>query len=220
MSCKPACPVCRRLRGAALELVAAGGTEALSHEALDRAAELPDGEAARHYPSTAACLHETYTEVSDGLLAEVTEPFSDTASWDSALALASARLLARLAAHPAEARLCFVETLRSDRGLRRLRDVRRRRLIAFLDDQRARRGEPSSRMQIELLTGAIFHEISTAVEAGHAAELPALEPRLTELANLFDPAERRPPLVPLAHAAFRPMAGQHRPADQPAGSAH
>jgi DNA-binding transcriptional regulator YbjK len=220
MSCKPACPVCCRLRGAALELVGAGGTGALSHDALDRAAELPDGEAAQHYPNIAACLQETYAEVSESLLAELTEPFYDTVSWDSALALARARLLGRLAARPAEARLSFVETLRGDRGLRRLREIRRRRLVAFLDDQRARRGEPSSRMQIELLTGAMFHEISTAVEAGRTAELPALEPRLSELAHLFDPAERRPRLVPLPHVGFRPMAEEHRPADEAAWSAH
>lgn len=219
MSCEAACPKCSRLREAALELVGEGGTEALSHRALERASGLLDGEAARHYPSTAACLHETYVEVSDQVLAEFAQAFSEAESWDSAFALARGRLLARMAEHPAEARLCFVETLRGDRRLRRLRDARRRRLIAFLDDEWVRFGGPSSRLQVELLMGATFHEISAAVDAGRSADLPAFEPRLRELAHLFDPGSRRLAPRRLAAVAFRPRAVERAPAEQPAWSA-
>lgn len=219
MSCQPACPICSRLREAALELVGGGGTEALSHEALERAAGLPEGEAARHYPRVSGCLHETYMELSEQRMAEMAQTFSEAQSWDSAFALARSQLLAHMAAHPAEARLCLVETLRGDRRLRRLRDTRRRELVAFLDDQRLRFGGSSSRLQIELLVGAMFHEMSEAVDAGRTAELPALESRLHDLAHLFDPggrtkAPRRPVPVVLG-----PKADGRPSRQQPAWSA-
>lgn len=192
MSCKPLCPVCPKLRSAAVAVVGDGGIEALSEEALDRAAGLPDGEAVQHYARPATCLHEAYLEVCDRAAAEFSSAFTAERSWASAFDLGRSRVLAYMAAHPAEARLCFVEALRGDRELRRLREARRRGLIGFLFEERARRGgaEDGSRLPIELLLGATFHEISTAVAAGATADLPALEPRLRQLAALFEPAPR------------------------------
>jgi AcrR family transcriptional regulator len=189
MSCVSACPTCHALRRATLAAVGRGAAAPLSDEALAAAAGLTPSEAARHYPSADACLRAASEEVSDRLEADLRSCFLPGVSWSSAMVRARRKLLERLAAHPAEARLCFVETLGGDRELRRARDHRRRCVVDFLTEQsaRSRRGERLSRIQIELLIGAIFHEISAAVAAGEVATLPTLEPRLTELSGLFDP---------------------------------
>jgi hypothetical protein len=101
-------------------------------------------------------------------------------------------MLTRLAADPALARFCFVEAPRGDRGLRRLRVAQRRRLIGCLASRQAGSGATVSPVQIELLVGGMFHEISTTTAAGRAADLPALEPRLSQLVALFDPAGTDP----------------------------
>jgi len=204
MSCTPACPICLRLREAALAVLGDGSAAGLSHGALEREAGLMQGEAAEHYASAAACLHATYEEVCDRLAGELLDAFSAGMSWESALSLARRRLLARLAANPGEARLCFVETLGGDRELRRRRERRRRWVVAFLACQRLVSGESgrSSELQIELLIGATFHEISAVVAAGDVADLPTLEPRLSELPGLFDPSAYRRSFAPRAQPAW------------------
>jgi AcrR family transcriptional regulator len=193
MSCKPGCPVCEQLRAAALNVVGAGGgLDAVTLEALEDEAGFAHGEAQRHYSTPRACLYETYESVSDSLLDEYKGAFATEQGWDSAFTTARRQLLARLAARPAEAYLCFVETLGADRELRQRREHKRRWLIDFLDRQLASSGGagPSSRLQLELLVGATFHEMSTTVASGRASELPDLEPRLADLARMFDPAWR------------------------------
>jgi hypothetical protein len=178
------------LNAAALAIVGETGSEALSHAALDREAGLTPGEAARHYPVVATCLHAIYEQVCDELRTDFEGAFAVGTSWESALVLARHRTLARIAARPAEARLCFVEPLRGDRELRRRRDLRRRWVVDFLAEQRARfRGDTvTSKLQIELLVGAMFHEIAKTVAAGRAGELPSMESRFAELTALFDPS--------------------------------
>jgi len=204
MSCTPSCPICLRLREAALAVVGEGGAAGLSHGALEREAGLVRGEAAEHYATAAACLHATYEEVSDSLAADLLGAFSAAIRCETGLYVTWRRLLERLAAHPDEARLCFLETLGGDRELRRRRERRRRWVVDFLAGQRARSGasELSSKLQIELLIGATFHEISAAGAAGRAAELPALEPRLSELARLFDLSAHRGSFTQQAQPAW------------------
>jgi hypothetical protein len=201
MPCEPACSICLRLREAAVRVVGDGGIETLSHERLERAAGLVEGQAVEHYPNAATCMHEAYEEVWGHLTEEIADAFSDGLKWGTAFALARTRMLTRLAADPVLARFCFVEAPRGDRVLRRLRDVRRRRLIGCLADRQAGSGATVSPLQIELLVGGTFHEISTTIAAGRAADLPALEPRLGQLVALFDPAGADPSPVSPARSA-------------------
>ena len=195
--CEPGCPGCARVEDAALAIIGRDGSEALSHEGLELQAGLPPGEAARHYPTVEACLLRTCDRVCRELRAEFESAFSLGTSWGSSLALAHRRVLARLATHPAEASLCFVEPLRGDRELRRRRDRRRRAIVDFLTEQRLHfgRGAVMSKLQIELLVGAAFHEVATMVEAGRTAELPALAARFDRLTTLFEPSFGHPTLA-------------------------
>ena len=192
--CREACSICVRLQEAALAIIGEAGSEALSHEALEVEAGLVPGEAVRHYPTVESCVVAVYDRVCGELLGEFARAFSFATSWDAALASAQRRVLSRLATHPAEARLCFLEPVRGDRELRRCRDLRRRRLVDFLTEQR-RRLEPgavTSPVQIELLVGATFQEIVTMVEAGRAAELTDLDARVDDVIRLFGPSSQQP----------------------------
>ncbi len=204
MSCKPACSTCARLRSAALMLVGAGGVDGLTEESLERSAGLAHEDAVDHYSTPVACLHATYEEVAETIATDFMAAFSTAVSWESALGTARRRLLMHLASHPAHARLCFVETLGGDRELRRLRERRRRSTVDFLVRRRREPGGPRrwSRLQIELLVGATFHEISAAVAAGGVNDLPTLEPRLADLARMFDPSAGREMLTPRPQPAL------------------
>jgi hypothetical protein len=187
MSCKPGCSVCERLRALALEIVGEGCIEALSPTSLSQRAACSRAELSQHYETVGDCLYETYDELSFSMLLDVAGAFSDRSSWEAAYDLAQRRLLTRMAANPAEARLCFVEALRGDRRLRCRREVTQRWMVDLLVRERDRRCEPEglSEFQIELLVGAGFHAISTAVAEGRARELPALEATLVEFAEVF-----------------------------------
>jgi AcrR family transcriptional regulator len=189
MACTAACPECERLRAAALGLIGEKGIEGLSQEALAERSGVSPVQAAQHYATAADCLYETYDEVSRDLLREMVETFRESSDWQTGFELSRRRLLERLAANPAQARLCFVETLRGDRELRRRRDVRRRWIVEFIAKEYARSasGDGVPPIQIELLIGAECQAISTVVADGGASELPELEPRLDELEHCFVP---------------------------------
>src|SRR5258706_6541430 len=105
MSCQPGCSVCERLRAAALELVGKGGIEGVTLEALSARAGCSPEEVQNHYATEEDCLWATYDEVSFALFLELASAFARSGSWEAAVNRALSRLLARLATHPAEARL-------------------------------------------------------------------------------------------------------------------
>jgi hypothetical protein len=190
MSCKPGCLVCERLRALALEIVGEGCIEALSRTSLADRAKCSCVEVSQHYATVGDCLYETYDELSFSVLLDMAAAFSERSSWEDAYDVAQRRLLTRMAANPAEARLYFVEALRGDRRLRRRREITHRWMVDLLVREHERRREPEglSEFQIELLLGAAFHAVSTAVAEGRARELPSLEPTLLEVAEVFKPA--------------------------------
>jgi AcrR family transcriptional regulator len=189
MSCEPACSVCESLRAVTLEIVGEDGIEGVSMERLSRAAGLPLATVAEHYATAGECLYATYDELSLGVFLEVTGAFAEATCWESGFELAQRRLLQRMAANPGEARFCYLETLRAERELRCRRDLTRQWIVEFLAAELARRheGDRFSVVQIELLIGASFREISGAVAAGNVHELPELEPKLLELTEVFRP---------------------------------
>jgi AcrR family transcriptional regulator len=189
MSCQPGCATCQELREAALATVGEGGTEALSEHGLAERVGLPPGEFERHYRTAGECLYATYDEIACGVMRDMVDAFTEGEDWQSGFEFARRRLLERMAAHPAEARLCFVETVRGDRELRRRRDITRRWIVEFLTDEYAlrRHEEGLPPLQIELLIGAGFQTISTAVAEGDAEDLVELEGKLAEIAGFFIP---------------------------------
>ena len=188
MSCQPGCRFCERLRAAALELVGSGGLEGLTLHTLSERAGCTVEEVRDHYATEWECLWATYDEVSFGLFLELASGFAEPGSWESAVARALRRLLARLAANPAEARLCFVEALRGDRRLRGHYAKTRLSVVELFANEHRRRGRRGeSELQIELLVGAAVQAIAGAVVGGRVRELHELEYRLLELPEVFTP---------------------------------
>jgi AcrR family transcriptional regulator len=188
MSCDPACSTCQQLRESTLDIVGEGGIEALSLEALGGRVGLSPEAVQSHYPTAAGCLYDTYDEVSANVVFGMADAFSQGATWEQGFDLARRRLLERMAANPGEARLCFVEVLRGDDELRRRRNVTRQWILDFVakEHERRRELEGLGELQAEMLIGAGFQAIATAVAQGDAAQLPELEPTLVHLARVFD----------------------------------
>lgn len=189
MACEPGCPGCERLRAAALELVGEGGIENLSLESLATRAGTQPADVAAHYATSTECVYETYDEVASDLRREMIDAFDDGSDWQERFELSRKRILERLALHPAQARLCFVETLRGDRGLRRRRDVNRRSMVDFLTREYARDagGDGMRPIQIELLVGASFQAISAALAQDGNVDLAELDATLADLESCFVP---------------------------------
>jgi AcrR family transcriptional regulator len=189
MPCQPACPTCAELRASALQLIGAGGIDALTLQTLSARSGLALEVLSRHYPSAAACLSDTYEETAASIRDEFAAALSRGSSWGDGLRLAGRGLIERLARRPNEARLCFVEVLRAQRELLRARDHARRRMVAmFLQEHRRRRSsEHLPEMQFELLVGAAFQAIAAAVAEGRMCDLSELEHELAQLDGVFEP---------------------------------
>jgi hypothetical protein len=170
-------------------IVAEEGIESFNAERLELRSGLESDELARHYASAAGCLYDAYDEVSRSIHADFALAFAAEPSWYDGLALAGRTLLERLAEHPDEARFCFVEVLRGDHELARMRADSRRRLVElFVSELRRRCDNEVPRMQLELLIGAAFQAIASAVNGGNITELPGMMPELTSRAYVFQPA--------------------------------
>ena len=190
MSCEPGCLTCECLREAALEIVGQEGMEALSQERLGRAVGMSASEVSEHYATAADCLYDTYDWVACDVLRDLQESFVEEQDWQTAFERSRRRLLERMAASPAQAWLCFVETTRGDRELRRRREITRRWIVQFLTREYERRNwdEPLPSIQLEMLVGAGFQVISTTVTEGDAADLLELEAQLEQVQGCFIPA--------------------------------
>jgi hypothetical protein len=191
VSCKQECPTCERLQRLAVEIVTDGdGVDSLSLAALSERSGLSRIEVNEHYATAAACLYDAYEATSKALFGVVADAFGECVSWGAGFEMATRALLERVAANPPEARLCLVEAPRVDRELRGRCERRRREVVEFLagEHDRRRQRDGLSAVQIELLVGASFHAISRALSEGSSDELFALEPELTELAGVFEPA--------------------------------
>jgi AcrR family transcriptional regulator len=163
------------------------GIEKVSLESLAARAGAQPTEVAAHYATWRECLYETYDEVAGQLRREMMDAFDEGSDWRERFELSRRRILERLALSPAEARLCFVETLRGDRGLRRRRDVNRRSIVDFLTREYARDGDGDGMrpIQIELLIGAGFQAISTAVAHDGGVDLAELDATLADMESCF-----------------------------------
>jgi hypothetical protein len=123
------------------------------------------------------------------LLGTMADSFARSRSWSDALMGGVGGVLSRLARCPAEARLCFVEVLRGDRGLLWRRENMRRLTIELLTAEHDSRSDAEhlSAMQHEMLVGASFQMIASRVRDGQIDALPELGPELAELAGIFEP---------------------------------
>jgi hypothetical protein len=171
-----------------LAVVAEDGLDAFTSERLALRAGVTSAELEEHYPSAASCLYDTYDEVSRSIHDDFAAALAAEPSWYDGLTLAGRMLLERLSEHPDEARFCFVEVLRGDHVLARMRADSRRRLVDLcVSELRQRCGEAVPRIQLELLIGAAFQAIAATVASGNIADLPEMMPELTSRAYVFQP---------------------------------
>jgi len=189
VACSPACGTCAHLRARALEIVGADGIDVLTLERLAAEGDLAVEVVVEHYPAADVCLYDTYEEVASSIRQDFVRAFAAEPGWRNALRLASDTLLRRMAANPAEARLCFAEIFRGGHELLRRRETSRRRLVElFVVELGKRRDRPELlRTQLELLIGAGFQAIAAAVAEDRVAMLETLAPELETRAFVFDP---------------------------------
>ena len=190
MSCETGCLTCECLRDAALEIVGQEGMEALSQERLASKVGVSASEVSEHYRTAADCLYDTYDRVVANVLRDLRESFAQGDDWQTGFELSRRRLLEGMSARPAEAWLCFVETTRGDRELRRRREMTRRSIVEFLTREYERRNwdDPLPPIQLEMLIGAGFQVISTAILEGDVVDLVDLEAQLEQVQGCFIPA--------------------------------
>ncbi len=188
MSCETACPTCASLRAAAVRLAGERGVSEMTTARLCAYSGVPRAVLTMHYGSVGECLGEAYEELADEIRESFAESFADSSSWADGLMLGLERMLVRMADNPAEARLCFVETISGDRELMRRRETARRRMIDLLSAERRRRDawEPT-RIQQEMILGVCFQQISARAVEGRIDELRGLVPELEQLTSLFEP---------------------------------
>jgi hypothetical protein len=115
------------------------GLQALTDQRLASETGLSLEELSRHSATASICLYESYDEVARSIYEDFAAAFAQP-GWRSALRLASRNLLDWMAARPAEARLCFSESLRGDHELARRREANRRRLMELAAVTLARGG--------------------------------------------------------------------------------
>jgi hypothetical protein len=177
------------LRDVALTIVGTDGIDALTDSRLAEDADLPWGTIEAHYPTASDCLYATYEEVARSIYQDFRAAFAAERAWRDGLRLATKTLLRRLVERPAEARLCFAEILHGDYELLRRRELSRRRLVRlFIREVRRRCDYPEPyTMQIELLIGASFQAIASAVAEGRLAEYETLAAELESRAFVFEP---------------------------------
>jgi hypothetical protein len=187
-TCSNTCPTCARLCEATLGLVAASGLEALTDARLADAAGLTLAELHAHYLTAADCLYDTYDAVALSIYEDFERAFATEPGWRDALRLAGTTLLDRMAARPAEARLCFAEVIRGDHELLRRREASRRRLHVLFVRELGRRRDQAElfEMQLELLIGAGFQAIAAAVAGDRIERLPTLNVELESRALVFE----------------------------------
>jgi AcrR family transcriptional regulator len=177
------------LRATALEIVGRDGIDGVTFERLGAQAQMPPEIVQAHYPTVAACLYDTYEKVAYSIYKDFATGFAAVPGWRNALRHVGATLLRRMAANPAEARLCFAEILQGDYELLRRREASRRRLISlFVRELGKRRDRPEDfRMQLELLIGSTFQAIASAVAEDRLDEFEQLASELESRAFVFEP---------------------------------
>ena len=190
MDCDSDCEICAQLRAGALDLAGARGAASVTLELVAARVGIEPEAVTDHYPDAAACVYAAYDDAAAEMREQAEDAFAQETDWRSGYERARHRLLEHLAENPAEARLCFVETVRGDRELQRRLAAHRRWAVQFLaaEYRRDKSGAELSDTQFELLVGAEFQAISQLVADGGAADLILLEPTLTDVTGAFIPA--------------------------------
>ncbi len=175
----------RRILDATVELVAKRGYRDVSVEALTRRARVSHPTFRKHFSGLEECLLAAFDRAVERATVRIRAALDADAGrpWAETVVAAIAGLFGLIAAHPAEARLCLVETLGAgptvmehyEAGLSSLEP-----LLLRGRDLNPRGVELPDTLENTLVGGVLWIAYRRLV-VGAAAELPALVPEAAEL---------------------------------------
>src|SRR5918999_2833423 len=155
------CTACAGLRRAAVSLAGEGGIDKVSAEEIaDRAGMKLDG-FRRHYRDAEECLVAAYEEGVRQLERTFRDGLQGTGGWRERLQAAVERTMSTFARRPQLARFCLAEVPRTTiPGLRERHLQSRQRFVNVLSDERGHEVGQTSRVHLELVTGAAHHAVA------------------------------------------------------------
>ena len=175
----------RRILDATVELVAKRGYRDVSVEGLIRRARVSHPTFRKYFSSIEDCLLAAFDRAIERETVRIREVLREQegASWAETVVAVIAELFESIAAHPAEGRLCLVETLGAGPTVMKRYEAG----IASVEPL-LRRGRELNQRADELpdtlentLVGGVLWIAYRRLVAGTVAELPALVPEAAEL---------------------------------------
>jgi AcrR family transcriptional regulator len=182
------CTACAGLRRAAVALAAERGIEKVTAEEIgDRAGMTLDG-FRRHYRDAEECLVAAYEEGARQLERTFRDGLQGAGGWRERLQGAVERTLSAFARRPQLARFCLAEVPRTTIPSLRERHLEsRQRFVTALSDERGHEAGETSRLHLELVTGAAHHAVSAQM-TGERCDLDSIRARIDDLIADYLPA--------------------------------
>jgi AcrR family transcriptional regulator len=182
------CTACAGFRRAAVALAAEHGIETVTAEEIaDRAGMTLHG-FQRHYRDAEECLVAAYEEGARQLERTFRDGLQGAGGWRERLQGAVERTLSAFARRPQLARFCLAEVPRTTIPSLRERHLEsRQRFVTALSDERGHEAGETSRLHLELVTGAAHHAVSAQM-TGERCDLDSIRARIDDLIADYLPA--------------------------------
>jgi AcrR family transcriptional regulator len=182
------CTACAGFRRAAVALAAEHGIETVTAEEIaDRAGMTLHG-FQRHYRDAEECLVAAYEEGARQLERTFRDGLQGAGGWRERLQGAVERTLSAFARRPQLARFCLAEVPRTAIPSLRERHLEsRQRFVTALSDERGHEAGETSRLHLELVTGAAHHAVSAQM-TGERCDLDSIRARIDDLIADYLPA--------------------------------
>jgi AcrR family transcriptional regulator len=184
--CFSDCPICRRLRKAAVALAVRDGIAGATSEAIARLAEVPVGRAREHYPTAEDCLAAAYDEGALRLRRVSVRTLRGSGSWQERLRAMLDATMEEFRLQPELARFCMIEVPRSDHPvLCASRLAARERLVAILSEEHGAEDADLPELRFEMLAGAAHHLVTEHLRGDGSGG--SVRERLDQVIDLFEP---------------------------------
>ncbi len=203
-----------RLYGAMVAVIDERGYEGMSVAAVASRAGVSRSALYEYFSGGRACFLATFETLLDGGLAAILQAYEDGAgAWDVRLGEALEAMFGILAAQPAAARLCFLETYATGVEGAELRDRGGKALEGLireaLDESPERAAMPDA--VVSAISGGIRTVVQARLRRRQEQELPGLAPELMRWLSAYERPDPPFPEVPLrAEPGPRFVATSHR----------
>jgi AcrR family transcriptional regulator len=181
------CPVCERLRRAAVEIGVRDGIDRTTTPGVAALAGVPVDQAVSHYPTVEDCLAAAYDEGALMLRRVCAGALRGEGTWRERLGAAVDIALEAFGERPELARYCFVEASYSSLPmLAASRVADRERLVRMIAEHHGQvsRGRDLPELRFEVMVGAAHHAVREQLD-GHGGDV-TLRERLDRLIDLFE----------------------------------